>query len=188
MDFNAKGQQRVTATEKSKLDLVKDAHGALLDGFTDSDKVGLWHFSDHHTSDDTIAPMGSRKPDGTTQRQHLAADIDDLDKDAGTALYTTIDDAVASLRHHYDTHAINAVVVLTDGCNQTSTPSPGLEQLTAHLADPDQPAVRVFTIAYGQDACRTALKTTADASHAHAYNAQDPHTIDNVLTNVISNF
>lgn len=188
MDFNVRGKQRVTPSEKSKLGLVKDAHGALLDGFTDTDKVGLWHFSDRHTSDDVIAPMGSRKPDGTTQRQHLATDIGDLHKDAGTALYATIDDAVDALRHHYDTHAINAVVVLTDGCDQTRTPGPGLEQLTAHLADPSQPPVRVFTIAYGQDACRSQLKATADASHAHAYNAQDPRTIDNVLTNVISNF
>jgi Ca-activated chloride channel homolog len=188
MDFNVKGQQRVVPTEKSKLDLVQDAQGALLDGFTSADKVGLWHFSDQHTVDDPIAPMGSRKPDGTTQREHLAADIGNLDTDAGTALYATIGDAVDALRHHYDTHAINAVVVLTDGCDQTRTRGPGLEELTTTLADPNQPAVRVFTIAYGQDACRPQLKATADASHAHAYNAQDPHTIDNVLTNVISNF
>lgn len=188
MDFNAQGKQRVVPTEKSKLDLVKDARGALLDGFTDSDKVGLWHFSDHHTVDDIIAPMGSRKPDAKPQREHLATDIGHLDADAGTALYATIDDAVDALRHHYDTHAINAVVVLTDGCNQTSTPSPGLEELTTTLADPSKPPVRVFTIAYGDDACRSQLKATADAGHAHAYNAQDPRTIDNVLTNVISNF
>ncbi|MET9915259.1 substrate-binding domain-containing protein [Streptomyces sp. NPDC006476] len=188
MDFNAQGKQRVVPTEKSKLDLVKDAQGALLDGFTPADKVGLWHFSDHHTVDDPIAPMDSKKPDGTSQREHLATDIGHLHKDAGTALYATVDDGVDALRHHYDPHAINAVVVLTDGCDQTRTPGPGLEQLTTTLADPNQPPIRVFPIAYGQDACRPQLKATADASHAHAYNAQDPNTIDNVLTNVISNF
>jgi hypothetical protein len=36
---------------------------------------------------------------------------DHRDKDAETTLYATIDDAVDALRHHYDTDAINAVVI-----------------------------------------------------------------------------
>lgn len=186
MDLNAQGKQRVSG-EPSKLDLVKKAHGALLDGFTDTDKVGLWHFSDRHTTDEKIAAMGSRAADGKTQRQHLEADVNALTKDAGTALYGTVDDAVKSLRDHYDTNAINAVVVLTDGCEETQG-GPVLEEVTGTLGDPDAPAVRVFTIAYGSDACRDKLQQIAEASHARAYDAKDPNTIENVLTNVISNF
>ena len=188
MDLNAKGKPRVVPGEPSKLDLVKKAHGALLGGFTDTDKVGLWHFSDQHTTDEPIASMGSRAADGKTQRQHLEADVDALKKDAGTALYGTIDDAVKSLRDHYVNDAINAVVVLTDGCDQTATGGPGLEEVTGSLGDPDEPAVRVFTIAYGSDACRNKLQKIAEASHARAYDAKDPNTIENVLANVISNF
>jgi Uncharacterized protein containing a von Willebrand factor type A (vWA) domain len=188
MDHNVQDKERVVPSEPSKLDLVKKAHGALLDGFTDTDEVGLWNFSDKHTVDDPIARMGSKKAGGQTQRQHLAADIEHLHKDAGTALYATVDDAVDSLRRHYDTSAINAVVVLTDGCEETGAPSPGLEDLTTALGDPNQPAVRVFTIAYGKGACQSQLQDIANASHAHAYDAHDPNTIENVLTNVISNF
>ncbi|MFF4361028.1 substrate-binding domain-containing protein [Streptomyces sp. NPDC001604] len=187
MDRNAQGKERVPG-EPSKLDLVKKAHGALLDGFTDTDKVGLWHFSDQHTTDDPIARMDSTGKDGTTQRQRLERDVDALKKDAGTALYATIDDAVKNLRDHYDTTAINAVVVLTDGCDQTAPGGPGLEEVTGNLGDPDERPVRVFTIAYGSDACRDKLQDIATASHARAYDAKDPNTIDNVLTNVISNF
>lgn len=186
MDLNAQGKQRVSG-EPSKLDLVKKAHGALLDGFTDTDKVGLWHFSDRHTTDEKIAAMGSRAADGKTQRQHLEADVHALKKDAGTALYGTVEDAVKSLRDHYDTNAINAVVVLTDGCEETQG-GPVLEEVTGTLGDPDEPAVRVFTIAYGSDACSDKLRQIAQASHARSYDAKDPNTIENVLTNVISNF
>ena len=88
---------------------------------------------------------------------------------------------------HYDTNAINAVVVLTDGCEETQG-GPVLEEVTGTLGDPDAPAVRVFTIAYGSDACSDKLQQIAEASHARAYDAKDPNTIENVLTNGISNF
>ncbi|WP_307072089.1 substrate-binding and VWA domain-containing protein [Streptomyces canus] len=187
MDWNAKGKRRVAPSEPSKLDLVKKAHSALLDGFTDTDKVGLWHFSDQHETDEKIAPMGSTTSGGKTQRQHLEADVDALKPGGGTALYATTDDAVKSLRDNYANNAINAIVVLTDGCNQTQG-GPVLEEVTGNLGNPSKPAVRVFTIAYGGDACRDELQEIAEASDARAYDAKDPNTIDNVLTNVISNF
>jgi Ca-activated chloride channel family protein len=48
--------------------------------------------------------------------------------------------------------------------------------------------VRVFPIAYGQDADLGELTKIADASRAAAYDASDPASIDKVLTAVISNF
>ncbi|MGW1747570.1 hypothetical protein ACWCRD_18575 [Streptomyces sp. NPDC002092] len=79
------------------------------------------------------------------------------------------------------------MVVLTDGCEETQG-GPVLEEVTGTLGDPEAPAVRVFTIAYGGDACRDKLQQIAEAGHARAYDAKDPNTIENVLTNVISNF
>ena len=48
--------------------------------------------------------------------------------------------------------------------------------------------VRVFTIAYGEDADLDSLKRISEASRAAAYDATDPQTIDAVFTNVLSNF
>ncbi|MET9914933.1 VWA domain-containing protein [Streptomyces sp. NPDC006476] len=188
MGQNAKGHWPYSKTELTKLDLVQQAHGPLLDGFTDRDRVGLWHFSDEHVTDDDLAAMGTTQDDGTTHRAHIEADVAKLSLDHSTALYTTIGDAVKTLRDHYDTSAINAVLVLTDGKND---PPPGgqsdLEGLLSTISGTDKP-VRVFTIAYGADADTTALQQIADATHAHAYKASDPNTIANVLTNVVSNF
>ena len=48
--------------------------------------------------------------------------------------------------------------------------------------------MRLFTIAYGEDADLTVLKQLADATNGAAYNASDPKSIAKVFTAVISNF
>jgi Ca-activated chloride channel family protein len=48
--------------------------------------------------------------------------------------------------------------------------------------------IRIFTIAYGQDADVDTLKRISEASRAAAYDATDPLTINTVFTNVLSNF
>ena len=48
--------------------------------------------------------------------------------------------------------------------------------------------VRVFPIAYGDDADLSTLRQIAEATSAAAYDASDPTTIDRVLNAVISNF
>jgi len=93
-------------------------------------------------------------------------------------------------------------VVLTDGNNAPQYAPPAFSQLRKKLTDTSKP-VRVFTIAYGKDAdtrtdpdsctdgkkiCETYLQEIAELSHARTYNARDPKTISNILTNVISNF
>ncbi|MFE4448029.1 VWA domain-containing protein [Streptomyces sp. NPDC056820] len=188
MGQNDKGNWPVKG-ELTKLALVQQAHGPLLDGFTDRDRVGLWHFSTTHVTDDDLAPMGStRQDDGQTHRAHIEADVAKLHPDSSTALYTTIGDAVKTLRDNYDTDAINAVVVLTDGHDDPPRDQQSdIEGLLNTIGNPDKP-VRVFTIAYGTDADTKALQQIADATHARAYNASDPNTIANVLTNVTSNF
>ncbi|WP_182877764.1 substrate-binding and vWA domain-containing protein [Microbispora sp. H10670] len=186
MNWNAKDDPNRAPGEPSKLDLVKEAHGPLLDGFTGRDRVGLWHFSSRRVVDDDVVEMRARAADGRTHREHLEADIRALHPEAATALYRTIGEAVKSLRDHYDRDAINAVVVLTDGRNET-TGGPTLNELERDIGDPRRP-VRVFTIAYGGKADTGALRQIAEATHARAYEASDPGSIAGVLTHVISNF
>ncbi|WP_405087264.1 VWA domain-containing protein [Microbispora sp. NBC_01389] len=187
MNWNAKDDPDRAPGEPSKLDLVKKAHGPLLDGFTGRDRVGLWHFSSTRVVDDEVAEMEARAADGRTHREHLEADIRALHPKAATALYQTIGDAVKSLRDHYDRDAINAVVVLTDGRNETAG-GPTLDELKRAIGDSGKPAVRVFTIAYGGKADTGALRQIAEATHARAYEASDPGSIAGVLAHVISNF
>jgi Ca-activated chloride channel homolog len=186
MDENPDGGKRVTGGV-SKLDLVKGARGSLLAGFTDRDRVGLWSFSHRHTAEAEIAPLGTKDSGGTTHRARIDGKIDGLKDLGSTALYTTVRKAVETLRGNYDTSAINAVVVLSDGRNEVEG-GIGLEELVAEIGDPDKDPVRVFTIAYGAKADTGSLKRIAEGTAAHAYEAADPRTISKVLTNVTSNF
>ncbi|WP_460111613.1 substrate-binding domain-containing protein [Streptomyces sp. YKOK-J1] len=191
-------------TERSKLDYVKAARGPLLDGFTDQDKVGLWSFANSHKVDQPLAPMGATTEAGRTHRDDLDTSVQHLKPQGATALNDVIDKAVEELRRHYDPDAINAVVVLTDGRNEPASTPPALEDLLSRIGDPDQPAVRVFTIAYSSSADQkpttgadpssatgkttTPLEDIADRTHARDYDAHDPRTINKVLADVFSNF
>ncbi|MEU1465505.1 substrate-binding and VWA domain-containing protein [Streptomyces sp. NPDC005727] len=190
--------------EPSKLDYVKAARGPLLDGFTDQDKVGLWSFSDSHKVDQPLSPLGAKPGTGRTHRDDLKTSVQHLKPQGATALNDVIDKAVKDLRHNYDANAINAVVVLTDGRNEPAATPPALEDLLSRIGDPDQPAVRVFTIAYSSSADQkpttgpgtkltrgettTPLQDIADRTHARYYDAHDPRTINKVLADVFSNF
>jgi Ca-activated chloride channel homolog len=48
--------------------------------------------------------------------------------------------------------------------------------------------VRVFPIAYGQDADLPTLKRIAEATNATVYDAADPKSINKVFLAVVSNF
>ena len=95
----------------------------------------------------------------------------------------------------FDETRINAVVLLTDGVNDDGNPSDDqrqLDQLLAELragseGELSRP-VRVFTIAYSEDADGGALRRIAEASAAASYQSTDPTSIDQVLTAVVSNF
>ncbi|MGA4837563.1 hypothetical protein [Streptomyces sp. G45] len=49
-------------------------------------------------------------------------------------------------------------------------------------------SVRVFTVAFGEQADSTTLTAIAKASRASSYDARDPALVDKVMTSVISNF
>jgi Ca-activated chloride channel family protein len=90
----------------------------------------------------------------------------------------------------FDPARINAVVLLTDGRNEdTFTDLNGtLSALRAGSEGQSTAPVRLFTIAYGQDADKATLKRLAEATNAAAYDASDPQTITKVFTAVVSNF
>ena len=96
--------------------------------------------------------------------------------------------AVDEVRRGAGPDTINAVVVMTDGNNE----NPEDDDLDGLIRELDQQAledgVRVFTIAYGQDADLETARRLSEASRAAAYDATDPLTIDSVFTNVLSNF
>jgi hypothetical protein len=99
---------------------------------------------------------------------------------------------VTTIRASWNPGTINAVVVLTDGRNDTNH-GPDLHGLLRRIRSTERP-VRVFTIAYGSKADeqdrggQTVLERISFETGAERYDATDATTINNVLKDVISNF
>jgi Ca-activated chloride channel family protein len=163
----------------SKLELLKNQRDYILSGFTEHDQLGLWEFSAHPNRLVDIGPMNE------AGKERLRTEFDNLSTAPYTALYETIAAAVAEVAIGSDENTINAVVVLTDGRNESlvsASLGPLLEQLR-------QQPVRVFTIAYGQEADVKVLEDIAGASGGAHYDAMNPDDIGDLLVAaIISNF
>jgi Ca-activated chloride channel homolog len=173
---------------KTKLELAKSAAATALKQLAPRDMVGVWKFTTGLKTPDKIheelVPIAAL----SQNRQQVTTSIQNLIPQAGTPLYGAIRAASDDLKNHADSDAINAVVVLTDGRNEYP-PDNDLSGLVRTLSDQaKEGGVRVFSIAYGQDADLNVLKSISEASRAAAYDATNPTTIDTVFTNVLSNF
>ncbi|WP_052685345.1 protein kinase domain-containing protein [Lentzea aerocolonigenes] len=184
----------------SKIELIKKYRGEIVNGFTDSDRLGLWNFSTAGAAGTGPGCRGDHcellaaGPLSEVKRQEIADKIRALPAEGGTGLFDTVDQAVTTMRQNLDRKAINAVVLLTDGRNDKST-GLNLDQLLDRIKiTADAEPVRVFTIAYGfasdEDARgRDELRKIAEATAAGAYEAKDPGTIaDDLVAAITSNF
>jgi Ca-activated chloride channel family protein len=133
-----------------------------------------------------IGPM-SQQIDGGQRRAVLRQRIENLPPQGGTGLYDTSLASFQFVRAHQRAESINAVVLLTDGKNEDNGISLQalLDQLRTEQGDQ---SVRLFTIAYGDDADHETLKRIAETTNGAAYNSSDPTSINQVFTAVISNF
>ncbi len=178
--------------DTTKLELAKQAAIAALSQFKDDDDVALRIFStDLSTTEPTdyldLVPFG---PIGA-QREQIASRIRNLVPTQGTPLYTVAGDSFEDLRESYDAAKINAVVLLSDGRNEdprNRDVEALLNVLRAGSEGQSSRPVRIFPIAYGEDADLAVLKRIAEATNAAAYDASNPATIEQVFTAVISNF
>jgi Ca-activated chloride channel family protein len=175
---------RSAGAGKTRLELAQAAAVNGLAQLSDTDAVGLWVFPDQEQVYWQYLPI---KPLGP-QRQAMTDRIQQLIPSGGTPLYAVTRKASEEVRETASAETINAIVVMTDGRNEHPEDT-DLDGLIRQLGDQaSEGGIRVFTIAYGEDADLDSLKRISEASRAAAYDATDPLTIDSVFTNVLSNF
>lgn len=178
----------VPDTGKTKLQLAQQAAIKALPQFGNGDKVGLWLFSLKRDGDKDHLELARLAAMSGQQRGVLKQRIEGLTPEGGTGLYDT---ALAAYQHVLAAQrgdAINAVVFLTDGRNEDPS-SVSLENLLPELrTEQGADTVRLFTIAYGEDADLDVLKRISQATNAAAYDSRKPGSIDQVFTAVVSNF
>jgi len=173
---------------QSRLELAQKSASAALEDFAADDHVGVWAFTSDiapnavHTEIAPIAPIGP-------QLKEMRQAIDRLVPLNGTPLYAVTREATKVMTDGLDPERINAVVLLTDGKNEYPSDN-DLDSLVRSLqtSENSDSAVRVFSIAYGEQADLGTLRQISEASRAAAYDATDPASIERIFTAVISNF
>jgi Ca-activated chloride channel family protein len=177
---------------QTKLDLAKQAAVNALSQFGPNDQVGLRIFSTGISPKEPtdyldLVPIGPI----AANRELIASRLRSLVPTRGTPLYTTATASFDLISKQYKPALINAVVLLTDGRNEDprNDDLPGaLAKLTSGSEGGSDRPVRLFTIGFGKDADQSALRRLAEATSARSYDSSDPKAIDQVFTNVISNF
>jgi Ca-activated chloride channel family protein len=129
------------------------------------DEIGLTKFSARVT--ELVAPAPFAR-----NRAALEQAVRGIIPEDDTAVYDATVQAVDAIKAKADAEHINAVVVLTDGADTTSSVS--AQQVLDRLGregKAESNAVRVFTIAYGSDAKASELDRFAAASGGKGFTA-----------------
>lgn len=177
------------AGSQTKLDAAKNAIALALDHFTAGDEVGLAAFA--QSPDGAMVPGEvAAVADIGSSRPALLDALDDLESMGDTPLFQAVDTFAARQAAAWSSDRINAVVVLSDGENDTpNAPTIGPAATIENLRDLHHTTpVLVFTLAYGADADVATLQSISGATGAHYYDATDPTKLEAVLGDLVTSF
>lgn len=173
---------------QTKLTAAKSAIALALDHFTEGDQVGLAAFA--QDADGAMLPgVVSPVADIGASRKSLLSAVDGLHSMGDTPLYLAVDTFARQQAAAWSADRINAVVLLSDGENDTNTPTIGSEEMLATLGELHHTTpTLVFTLAYGADADVATLQSISGATGAHYYDATDPSKVEAVLGDLVTSF
>jgi len=160
----------------AKIDAARQGMKQFVNLLGNNDALGLTVFSD---SSDVLTPVTQLGP----KRQDVLNRIDGIIPGGSTRLFDTIAEQVKALQA-MPSKNIKAVVVLTDGIDNQSQIK--LDQLVNQVSASGENAgnaVKVFTIAYGNDADANGLTKIAKATGGQEYTGT-PQNIQQVFIQI----
>lgn len=165
----------------TKIQAAKDAVEGALGLFGYDDQVGIEGFSNRDggaLEPGVVQPLASVK----SQRESIASKVRGLTPIAYTPLYEAVGLSVDTVASGYRSDAINSVILLSDGTNDTARPGT-LQDAVAKVSQQSAAGkkIKVFTLAYGSQADTDALRKIAAASGGQYFDATDPTRIRDVL-------
>ena len=173
---------------KTKLAAAKDAITQALGHFTAGDNVGLAAFS--AVDDGPVTPgLVSEVADAQDSRAGFLNSLGALRPVEFTPLYAAVAEFAQRRSEDWDPDRINAIVLLSDGKNETMGTTIDAQQMLSNLsAHHDHNPVLIFTLAYGADADVATLQSISSATGAHYYDATDPTKVSDVLGDLVTSF
>jgi Ca-activated chloride channel homolog len=151
--------------DEDKLQHAKEGLTAFFRQTAPQDEIGLTKFSSK------VTPLVSPARFAQNKTQLLSA-VRTIIPEDDTTVYDATVAAVDAVKARADAEHINAVVLLTDGADTSSSHS--RQQVLDRLMQEgraESNAVRLFTIAYGSDAKASELESFAQASGGKAFKA-----------------
>jgi Ca-activated chloride channel family protein len=167
--------------EEGRLQQAKTALDNFIAQLSDEDKLGIVTFSDSARVLTPLTELGDKRADVLSRVEGLFAS-------GGTRLIDTVIEAYEELAQDPPGERIRAIVVLSDGADNTSSLTPS--QLTRRIqADESGQSIKVFTIAYGTggDVDTELLRVMAEASGATTYQS-NPTEIEQVYRDIATFF
>ncbi len=167
--------------EESKLEQAKRGLQAFFRQLSPRDRLGLIAFNNEIFSLVPVKPFAENGGE-------VKAQVKDLIPGGETAWLDATGRSLSEVQALKDPTRINAVVVLTDGEDTSSSGSiGGLKAKLAAQARAEGTVVRVYTIAYGSQANKEDLSAVAEASGGKGFEG-DPKDIESVYTSISSFF
>ncbi len=142
--------------EGVKLANLQDGLNLFLEQLADDDDVGIVTFNDQIETLSPLGPLGAK-------REELREAIDGLSANYKTVLHDATLESLTQMTVAYDPDRINAIVLMSDGLDTASRTSERklLRELERTVSEVP---IRIFTIAYGDDADRDLLQQIAETT------------------------
>ncbi len=165
-------------------DKITTARSSLLQfvqKLDDRDRLRIDLFNDQIATLTPLSPIGEK-------RQQVLDSVSGIFEQNDTSLYDAVAHAYSDLQSEGDPDHIRAIVVLSDGEDTVSstTLDQVIEQIQASEGEGGN-AIKVFTIAFGDDADSDILAQIADPSGGRQYNSS-PDTIQKIYDEIATFF
>jgi Ca-activated chloride channel family protein len=165
-------------------DKITSARSSLMQFITrldDRDRLRIDLFNDQTVTLTPLTPIGAK-------RQQVLDSVSGIFEQNNTSLYDAVLKAYGDLQAEGDPDHIRAIVVLSDGDDTASSASLSLviQQIQASEGEGGY-AIKVFTIAFGDDADSDILKQIAEPSGGRQYDSS-PETIQKIYDEIATFF
>lgn len=184
----------IPGSDATRIQALVQTATAGLDQFPDDAALGLWAFGGAAGRDGRpyreVASLQrlDAPAEGGTHRDTLVGALGSLPGLVGgeTDLYRSVLDAYGMVLDSYDPNAINSIIVISDGANDT-TSSLSREDFLAQLrgsVDPSRPVV-VVTLGLLEDADPATLAEISEATGGSSHIARTPDEVVQVFAQAI---
>jgi Ca-activated chloride channel family protein len=165
--------EKITSARNSLMQFI-----GLLD---DQDHLEVVVFNSEITILTELSLVGEK-------RQQVLNRVSGIYESGGTRLYDAVLSAYQNLEQYGDPNHIRAIVVLTDG--QDTDSSVSIDEMLGQIGASGEEAgtaIKLFTIAFGEDADKDILKRIAEATGGKQYDS-DPKSINKVYSDIATFF